>query len=366
MRWRSAAMQTADCAISHALRDPEWLIHASGAEWDAVIRQGRRASLLARLHYTLAARGCLTSLPAAPLAHLEAARVIADKQATAVRWEVGKILSAIAHCEAPLILLKGAAYHMAGLTAGRGRVFSDIDILVPKSRINHVEAALMQHGWVATQHDAYDQRYYRTWMHEIPPLQHIRRQSVIDVHHAILPETARLRPDPALLLAAAQPILGAPGLFTLAPADMVLHSASHLFCGEFDHGLRDLSDIDLLLREFSARADFWTDLVPRARQLDLTRPLYYALTWAARLFATPIPAAVLQSIAAYRPSAPHAGLMHSLLGRALTPDHPSCRSAFSPLALGLLYARAHWLRMPPHLLAYHLAHKALLPPKKPV
>jgi hypothetical protein len=58
--------------------------------------------------------------------------------------------------------------------------------------------------------------------------------------------------------------------------------------------------------------------------------------------------------------------MHSLLGRALTPDHPSCRSAFSPLALGLLYARAHWLRMPPHLLAYHLAHKALLPPKKPV
>lgn len=358
-------MQPADCAILHALREPEWLIHASGLEWDAVIRQGRRASLLARLHYALEARTRLTSLPAAPRAHLEAARVIADKQAGAVRWEVGKILTAIAHCEAPLILLKGAAYHMAGLTAGRGRVFSDIDILVPKPRIDHVEAALMQHGWVATQRDAYDQRYYRTWMHEIPPLQHIRRQSVIDVHHAILPETARLKPDPALLLTAAQPVPDAPGLFTLAPADMVLHSASHLFCGEFDHGLRDLSDIDLLLREFSAQADFWTKLVPRAQQLDLTRPLYYALTWAMQLFATPIPSAVQQAIAAYRPSALPAGLMHSLLRRALAPDHPSCQSAFSPLALGLLYTRAHWLRMPPHLLAYHLAHKALFPPKQP-
>lgn len=358
-------MPVADCPLIRALREPTWLTHASGAEWDAVIRQGRRASLLARLHYALEARARLTSLPAAPRAHLDAARVIADKQAVAVRWEVSKILTAIARCEAPLILLKGAAYHMAGLTAGRGRVFSDIDILVPKPRINHVEAALMQHGWVATQHDAYDQRYYRTWMHEIPPLRHIRRQSVIDVHHAILPETARLKPDPALLLAAAQPIPDAPGLFTLAPADMVLHSASHLFCGEFEHGLRDLSDIDLLLREFSAQAGFWEGLVPRAHQLDLSRPLYYALTLAAQLFATPIPAAVLHAIAPCRPSAPHAVLMHSLLQWALAPDHPSCRGPFSPLALGLLYARAHWLRMPPHLLAYHLAHKALLPPKQP-
>jgi hypothetical protein len=26
-------------------------------------------------------------------------------------------------------------------------------------------------GWAATHHDAYDQRYYRQWMHELPPMQ---------------------------------------------------------------------------------------------------------------------------------------------------------------------------------------------------
>jgi len=52
---------------------------------------------------------------------------------------------------------------------------------------------LMLEGWVSGHRSAYDQRYYRKWMHEIPPMTHIRRQTVLDLHHNILPETARLR-----------------------------------------------------------------------------------------------------------------------------------------------------------------------------
>ncbi|WP_311964411.1 nucleotidyltransferase family protein, partial [Acinetobacter baumannii] len=95
---------------------------------------------------------------------------------------------------------------MAGLDAGRGRLFSDVDILVPKPRLDEVEAALMLHGWASTHLDPYDQRYYREWMHEIPPKVHVRRGISIDVHHAIMPETAADRPDPDLLRAAAIPI----------------------------------------------------------------------------------------------------------------------------------------------------------------
>ena len=36
----------------------------------------------------------------------------------------------------------------------------------------------------------------------------------------------------------------------------------------------------------------------------------------------------------------------------------------TPLARRSLYIRAHWLRMPPLLLAYHLAHKAILPARQ--
>lgn len=364
MRWQNSSVHTANCAIIRALREPAGLVHASASEWDAIIRQGRRSDLLARLHWALEHTGVLNALPEARRAHLASAQVIARKQASAVKWEVRKICQALANIGTPLILLKGAAYCMSGLTASQGRVFSDIDIMVPKACIDQVEAALKLHGWVATQHDAYDQRYYRTWMHEIPPLMHLKRQSVIDVHHAILPETARLKPDPAHLLSAAQAIPAEPGLFTLAPADMVLHSASHLFCGEFEHGLRDLSDIDLLLREFSLVDGFWEELVPRAQRLDLARPLYYALRWAVQLFATPVPPSVLRELdKCARPSTPLAALMNALLQRALAPDHASCRDALSVPARGLLYARAHWLRMPVHLLAYHLAHKALFPPR---
>ena len=83
------------------------------------------------------------------------------------RDERRKVLATV---DVDLVLLKGAAYLMAGLPAARGRVFSDVDILVPVARLAEVENALMLHGWSTTHHNAYDQRYYRQWMHELPPL----------------------------------------------------------------------------------------------------------------------------------------------------------------------------------------------------
>ena len=47
----------------------------------------------------------------------------------------------------------------------------------------------------------------------------------------------------ATLLARARP-LGDSGFHVLAPEDMVLHSAVHLYQeGELDHGMRDLLDL---------------------------------------------------------------------------------------------------------------------------
>ncbi len=180
---------------------------------------------------------------------------------------------------------------MAGLPAADGRVFSDVDILVPEQAIPAVESALMLHGWSAGHHGAYYQRYYRQWMHEIPPMRHARRRTVIDVHHAILPKTARIEVDSDRMREAAIAVAGDDRLRVLAPVDMVLHSATHLFHeGELDNGLRDLFDLDSLLRHFGAEAGFWETLVPRAVEVGLTRPLYYALRYASQMLSTPIPA----------------------------------------------------------------------------
>lgn len=343
---------------------PHSVVDLDSGQWDLLLRQAGTANLLVSLLYLLEDHGLLDAVPEAPRVHLEWARLAAASHARSVRHEVTRIRAALAGLDIPLILLKGSAYAMAGLDAGRGRLFSDVDILVPRPRLDEVEAALMLHGWACTHHDPYDQRYYREWMHEIPPMVHMRRGNTIDVHHAILPETAAGRPDPEKLRAAAVPIPDQDRLYTLSPQDMFLHSAVHLFSGgEFEHGLRDLLDLHRLMGRFDAEPALWAGLPARAAELELGRPLYYALRYTSRLLGSRIPPAVLEAAQRARPPAPLLALMDALFLRALMPPHPSCRDRLHAPALFALYIRGNWLRMPPLLLARHLFHKAFLSPR---
>jgi len=327
-------------------------------DWDLLLRQARRAVLLARL--AVALQPWLDQVPPGPRHHLHAALMTARRQAKLTHWEVSRILAALEPLGVKPILLKGTAYLMAGLPASHGRVFGDVDILVPKSRIADIEAALFGHGWrFQDDLEAYDDRYYREWMHEIPPLTHEQRGSSLDVHHTILPPTARIQVNTAALFEDARDLPGKPGVQVLAPVTMVLHSAAHLFHeGELEKGLRDLFDLDALLRDFGRDLAFWAALVPRARTLGLSRPLFLALHYGNRLLGTPVPADTLRDAAADAPAWPR--LMDACYDRALMPDHASCDDALTGSARLALYVRAHWLRMPASLLARHLARKAWL------
>jgi hypothetical protein len=341
-----------------ALRDPAALADISLRKWDALVVQARRANLLARIACALDDLGLLSDVPPAPRAHLEASSTLARAQADAVRREVAYIDRALAAAGIPIVLLKGAAYLIAGLPVARGRLFADIDILVPHGALPNVEARLLLHGWQTSKTDPYDQRYYRQWMHELPPLKHVTRQTVLDVHHAILPITARLKPESAKLLMASRPVSGEPRLRVLAPVDMILHSATHLFCNEdVGNNLRDLVDLDGLLRQFAVEERFWSRLVARAEELHLTRPLYYALRYAVRVLGSAVPADVLRKADIGRPPSMLRSLMDALFLRTLLPGRATERMA--ALARGSLYVRAHWLRMPPLLLAHHLTVKAV-------
>jgi hypothetical protein len=346
------------------LRDPKRVAAFTPADWDLLVRQSTTINLTPSLLVLFEEHGLLEQIPEQVRAHVEWARPLAVRHRQAVRFEVAAIRTAMQSTGLPLLLLKGAAYTMANLRAGRGRLYSDVDMMVPKARLGDTESALMLAGWASTHHDAYDQRYYREWMHELPPMQHMRRQSNIDVHHAILPETAPVHPSPAKLLAAACPVEGEPGLAVLAPADMVLHSATHLFFeSELDKGTRDLLDLHWLLEEFGLRSGFWDSLVPRARELQLERPLFYALRYSRRLLATSIPQAVLDDLGHHAPNPAMLWLMDRLFGRALLPPHASCNDIFTGPARFMLYVRGNWLRMPPLMLARHLFHKAFLAPR---
>ena len=346
------------------LRQPGQLAGASLADWELMLRQAALANLTPALYYLLDERGLLDCVPAPARAHLEWARAAFERHAQGVHFEVLKICQALAPTGVPVVLLKGAAYAMAQLPAAAGRLFTDVDVLVPKARLPVVEGALILAGWACGHHDAYDQRYYREWMHELPPMEHFHRRSLIDVHHGLLPQTAKARPNPATLLACARPIDGHAALHMLAPADMVLHSAVHLFYdGELEHGLRDLLDLHRLLADFGRSPSFWQELPLRARELELARPLFYALRYVASVLHTPIPPSVSLAVDAGRPNRLLLAVMDQLFGRALLPAHASCADWLTGTARFVLYVRANWLRMPPLMLARHLFRKAFISPR---
>ena len=62
-----------------------------------------------------------------------------------------------------LIVLKGAGYVVASSRAAKGRIFSDIDLLVLEEDVSKVERALHLFGFVSDTDSEYDQKYYREW-----------------------------------------------------------------------------------------------------------------------------------------------------------------------------------------------------------
>jgi hypothetical protein len=294
----ASARLRAQKLLLDALKMPETLPALSPADWELLLRVARRARVLGRLESALDHAGLLGDIPPRAAAHLRAARNVIAHRKTLISWEVNRLCWALKGIDAPLILLKGTAYLLADLPPAQGRIFADVDLLVPEERIVEIEERLVERGWFKTEIDPYDDRYYRVWMHEIPPLRHRERGTEIDIHHRLLPKTSHLASDPAPLFAAARP-LADPQLRVLAPADMILHALVHLFLeGDPDEGLRlrDLVDVHDLLCHHGQEPGFWASLVPRARALGFQRPLFYGLHHAKGLLGTPIPPDVLHDL----------------------------------------------------------------------
>lgn len=355
----NAGKRLSGSELVESIRFPERLRELPLRRWDSLLRVARRANLLGRLAVGVRKTGLHSDLPPQVRVHLESAETLVTHQRSAIEWETQHIAGAFAKLEAPVVLLKGVAYACSGLLAAEGRLFGDVDILVPRTAVNAAEAALMLQGWTTGQTDPYDQRYYRQWMHEIPPMTHRGRGTVIDLHHNILPLTARSSPEAERLIEASQRLADS-RFHVLCPADMVIHSATHLFYeSELQNGLRDLFDLDALLTEFSARsANFWEEMADRAIHLGLALPLCLALRYTSALLDTHSPVAVRTSL---EKAAGLGSLSLSALDavylRALMPDHPLSNDARSNIARFAVYLRGHYLRMPPGLLAVHLGRK---------
>lgn len=326
--------------------------------WSLLFAECRATALLSRAASVLSPEPLDRQVPDRFRHHLISARREGDALMRDVRRELGFLAKAVEAIPRPVILLKGAAYVAAGLPPSRGRTFSDIDILVSREHLAAAESALMMAGWKAAALDAYDQRYYRQWSHEVPPMLHLQRGTTVDLHHSLVMPTCRLRVDSVRMIADAVPIQGS-RWWRLRDEDLVLHAASHLLLNsEFDRSLRDLWDIDLLLRHFSeADAGFSCRVLTRADEVGLSRIAVQALALCHHYFRTPIPESAARETR---------GMAMRLVRCASSTRHPDTRPRFQSLAEGLLMIRELSLRLPPHLLLRHLLHKIAEAAKPPV
>ena len=341
-----------------ALRRPELVLGWSLTDWLRVVRMARPLRLLARLAEAIDGAGLLASVPAPARRHLVAEQHLARQRGAAMRWTIERVATALADAPYPRVLLKGAAYVGQGLAIARGRLPSDLDILVPKAHLVDAQDRLVAAGWSEKILDDHDQHYYREWSHEVPPMSHPLIALELDLHHNILPPVGHAPVDADRLLARLAPsqLLG---WQVLDPVDQVLHSAAHLFFdSELQDRVRDLVDLDSLLRLFSAQPDFWNRLTARSTELGLAEPLALACHFTTCWLGTPLPPPTASAIARAGPGALQRAWLLPVLALVLMPAEPDDPPALRrELAATLLLARHHGRRMPLQLLLPHLWRK---------
>lgn len=333
------------CLLINVLRNPHRVTEITDAQWNDVVEHGRRTQLLGQLATRLRQAGVFDQVLPAVQRHLMLAELTSQRRREAALWELKGMRQAI-HPAASLMVLKGCAYAIAGDTNANGRHFSDVDLMVRRHDLEAVESALISVGWKPSRVNAYDQAYYRNWMHEVPPMEHVRRHTVCDLHHAINPPVSRYYIPPDKLFAHLVEVL--PGIHVLSPTDRVIHCALHLLQeGEPKKLIRDLYDLHLLLLQHFGPDQTMAPLMARADELGVGAPTRTAVGAAHNLFS--------DNAAAQN----HTGWLQKQVEIAAL-NTPGQGRLASALAGWVVIAHAHWMKMPLRLLVPHLARKTWL------
>lgn len=327
------------------LRSPQSITHVTDAHWNEIIEQGRKTQLLGQLAASLQRALLRDRVPAAVQCHLALAELTTTRRNEAALWETATMRRAVDPA-VPLVLLKGCAYVACADENAAGRVFSDIDVFVRHQDLPAVEADLTSVGWKPSRVNDYDFAYYRNWMHEVPPMEHVRRHTVIDLHHAINPPVSRFYVNPDKLLEHIVEVR--PGIFVLSATDRVIHCALHLLQeGEPRKLMRDLYDLHLLIRQHHGSAAGIEQLHHRACALNVDTLIETAISAAHALFAD-------------EPSlGERSGWLQACVDRAAREANGNT-TVIGELAGTALLAYSHWMKMPMHLLVPHLVRKSFI------
>ena len=345
------------------LQQPKRIMTLSTPEWNLLLGQLRTSQLTLYFYAAMEKNALTEHIPSKIYRYINAEQRKVAFQRRQVNYELEKINNALQQLDIKATYLKGAAYLIADLPIANCRIFSDIDILVDQTSLDKAERALKLIGFASQKTDDYDQQYYRQYMHEIPPMQHVTRGTVVDVHHNILPVCTYKPIDISLFstkkVAFKKANKQEQTLAVFSSSAMYLHCAIHLFHeGDFDKGLRDLADLAIMFTEFSNNSDdFEPQLISLAQQSNQQKSLFFALRYINKIFSTPLNDDCQQFVDEFAANYRYSRLSDFIFLNILSPYHPSCENSKVKFARLLAYIRGHLLRMPLRLLLPHLIRK---------
>lgn len=341
--------------IPAVLLDPSSAIGWTIPVWESAILILREEKLLATLYHLSIQQGVYSDHPEFVQRHLFSASVYAERQAKQIFYEATVLTKLLKKSGITPIYLKGANYALRHSNNSRGRICSDIDVLVKKDQINQAEALLIEQNWQSETLTEYDQKYYREWAHEIPPLMHPFRGTVLDVHHNLYLPISGRSPDIELFLSDLD--YTADDLALLKIPQTVLHSIIHLFMNEdFSNGLRDLFDIYGLIKQY-ANEHFWDELFALAQQTGFLVELQYCLVALKVIFQYETPSSIKNKLETYPLSGIQKLWAEHLFINAILPQHPLVVQRKQKICASLAYFRGHWVKMPKTVLAKHFIVK---------
>lgn len=350
-----ANIMTHENILVKVIKDPQVMTGLSIEQWNICLKEAKLSGTAGRLAYDAKRLNITDKLPLKVQDQFRGFIYNSGASIRKIQWEMNRVARALKGASEKVILLKGATYIAKDLICSKGRTSVDLDILVAKNRIDWAEEQFLAAGWKHQVINDYDQKFYREYSHELPPLVHPDRHISIDVHHNILPVTSRVKPDIKEMIAAVVKI--DENFYVFCDVDIILHSIVHLFQdGEIRSSIRNLLEQHDLYEEFGQNPQFWQDLIPRAQQLGLTRALYYSLKFCRLIFETEIPEHITAQIKQYQPNFLARKLMNFMVLGVISPNL-GLKGIGRYIAMNGLYIRSHWLRMPPALLIKHLSIK---------
>lgn len=314
-----------------------------------------RVLIHSQLHGSVASH--LNSFESYPLPfqrHLTSILTFSQAQNVQVVRACNIIAKDLAPLNAPVLLLKGAAYIAAKKNNARGRLISDIDILVAKEKLDKVEDLLLGSGWIVKELDDFDEKYYRQWSHELPPYTHLETGLTLDIHHNLLPGSAGKSIDVQNIIDSSQ--VTPFGLNVPSDEYLILHSAIHLLLNDdIEKGLRDCLDLHLLIKHYAAERDlaFLHDVFAQSGCED---EYYILLLLLNRLFGQGAINYTQKSTPAFNENK-YASIVDDL-EKAVFPASEYLVDSKNTMARFKVYLRGHLSKMPLHLLIKHLSFKS--------